>query len=295
MKSFRSNVIHLITFIFGLNVNAVDHQQLVKSTDRDNSSNWYQKVWPKEGFCKEIQNAFRNCFGDTKKILSATYFSSSGTYVATPIKPKNPRHVRRPYLFILDFDETLCASNWIYVNLRNAGLDIFEFVLQDPVSNTFQIPEEIMKDIRFNEDAALDLIKAAMKKGHVAIVSNGLPQWLKIGMQILYPRLYQLCQYLDVMTEEVFYPEKKVLLISARSPFFDSEQSKIPIAQALLKPLQDDIEVWSIGDSEYDLSNVEYCLKATQKFTGKKMPEGNLDPRALAEKLVEIRLALPAK
>lgn len=159
-----------------------------------------------------------------------------------------------------------------------------------PDIKSFLIPIDIKKEIKVIEDAALRIIKNAMRHGHVAIVSNGKRPWLEVGMEILMPRLHKLCLFIDVTKQRVVYPKNKVLLISARNPIYASDQSKIPIAQALIDCLPNDIQVCSIGDNPADLSNVECCLKNPQNFTGKKLPFLLLEPRELAKKLDEIAL-----
>eukprot|EP00929_Paragymnodinium_shiwhaense_P099099 TRINITY_DN6065_c0_g1_i3.p1 TRINITY_DN6065_c0_g1~~TRINITY_DN6065_c0_g1_i3.p1 ORF type:complete len:301 (+),score=48.05 TRINITY_DN6065_c0_g1_i3:343-1245(+) len=84
-------------------------------------------------------------------------------------------------IILLDWDDTLCPSNWIKKNRP-----ILSFFKPCPADKHFQVP---LKEL---EDEVEKVLQLAMTLGQVVIVTNAMEPWVEVSCKNFLPRLMPL-------------------------------------------------------------------------------------------------------
>lgn len=133
-------------------------------------------------------------------------------------------------LFILDWDDTLFPTNWVYKN----GINLMNSSTRDQYTIYFQ---ELDRTLSY-------FLKNLTKMGKVIIVTNALTDWVYISSVVL-PKTYNII--------------KKIKIVSARGSYRNKSPNMMDWKTMAFRDVVDEefrdsslMNIISVGDAEYE-------------------------------------------
>ncbi len=154
---------------------------------------------------------------------------------------------KKSTLFILDWDDTLFPTNWVIKN----GINMTQASSRDQYTMYFQELDRVLSHF----------LKKLTCLGKVIIVTNAMPDWIKISSIVL-PNTYGLLRNIVVVSAREKYRNKSQKMMDWKTMAFhdiiDKEFSNLSF-----------MNIISIGDAEYEyqaLITLQYKKKGSRKY-----------------------------
>jgi hypothetical protein len=142
-------------------------------------------------------------------------------------------------LIILDWDDTLFPTNWVMKN----GINLINIDNKDQYIEYF----------RELDDVLYRLLKILMIHGKVVIITNAMPEWIKLSSLVL-PKTYYILKKIKIVSARKNYQNITDKMMDWKTLAFRDEIKKEYIDCKYM-------HVISIGDAEYEYNALISLIK----------------------------------
>lgn len=156
---------------------------------------------------------------------------------------------KKSTMIILDWDDTLFPTNWVIKNGINV-LNVLTLLNVDKTNQYIVYFKEL-------DNVLYKLLKTLLTYGKVVIITNAMPEWIKVSSVIL-PKTYYILRKIKVISARKNYQDVSDKMMDWKMMAFKDEIEK---EFKNCKPMH----IISIGDAEYEYNALINLIEINQE------------------------------